>query len=113
MGSIFRLPVLEMDLEEALPRAKQHGVVIAGTSLQAAKSCYECDLMRPTWLLFGSEADGLSASSLAHLDQGIIIPMKGRTESLNVAMAATILLYEALRQREYSPLENSVQAPQY
>ncbi|KKC49358.1 MULTISPECIES: TrmH family RNA methyltransferase [Paenibacillus] len=102
MGSLFHLPVLEMDLAEALPKARERGMLLAGTSLQAARSCYECDFTGPVWLLFGNEAEGLSPQTLNQLDLGIIIPMKGRSESLNVAMAATVVLYEALRQREHA-----------
>ncbi|MNX81477.1 23S rRNA (uridine(2479)-2'-O)-methyltransferase [compost metagenome] len=102
MGSMFHLPVIEADLTEILPKAKEKGIRMAGTSLQAARICYEYDFMGPTWLLFGSEASGLSASVQAELDDALIIPMKGHAESLNVAMAASILLYEALRQREFS-----------
>ncbi|SDS21540.1 RNA methyltransferase, TrmH family [Paenibacillaceae bacterium GAS479] len=101
MGSLFHLPVLEGDLTELLPEARSKGMTIAGTSLQAARSCYECDFTGPLWLLLGNEADGLSQASLEQLDYGVIIPMKGRTESLNVAMAGTVVLYEALRQREF------------
>lgn len=101
MGSLFHLPVVEGDLAELLPEARAKGMTIAGTSLQAARSCYECDFTGPLWLLLGNEADGLSETSLQQLDYGVIIPMKGRTESLNVAMAATVVLYEALRQREF------------
>lgn len=101
MGSLFHLPVLEGDLAELLPEARSRGMKLAGTSLQAARGLYECDLTEPTWLLLGSEADGLSPLSLQQMDYGVLIPMKGRSESLNVAMAATIVLYEAMRQREF------------
>ncbi|WP_068620155.1 TrmH family RNA methyltransferase [Paenibacillus tuaregi] len=102
MGSLFHLPIVSGDLAEVLPQAKAKGFRLAGTSLQAAKVCYEYDFTGPTWLLFGSEASGLSAPVQALLDDALIIPMKGQSESLNVAMAASVLLYEALRQREYS-----------
>ncbi|WP_127570861.1 TrmH family RNA methyltransferase [Paenibacillus xylaniclasticus] len=100
MGSIFHLPIVEGDLEELLPRAKERGIRLAATSLQSAVSCYDCDWTGPTWLILGSESDGISAKVLALSDQSVIIPIRGRAESLNVAMAATVILYEALRQRE-------------
>jgi TrmH family RNA methyltransferase len=102
MGSLFHLPVLQGDLTEILPQAKAHGIRLAGTSLQAAVNCYTYDFTSSVWLLMGSEAKGLSAEVLALMDDGLIIPMHGQSESLNVAMAGSVLLYEVLRQREYS-----------
>ncbi|WP_308636022.1 TrmH family RNA methyltransferase [Paenibacillus silvisoli] len=102
MGSLFHLPVIEADLHALLPEAKQHGMKLVGTSLQASATCYGFDWTGPTWLLMGSESQGLSADVLTQVDANVIIPMHGHSESLNVAMASTILLYEALRQRSYS-----------
>ncbi|GGA48225.1 TrmH family RNA methyltransferase [Paenibacillus physcomitrellae] len=101
MGSLFHLPIVEGDLKELLPQAKERGVRIAGTSLQSARSCYEYDFTGAKWLVFGSEGGGLSKDTLALLDDAVIIPMKGRAESLNVAMAASVLLFEASRQRDF------------
>lgn len=103
MGSLFHVPVIEGDLGELLPAAKSGGLRLVGTSLQASANCYAHDWRGPTWLLMGSESDGLSEAALAQLDDRVIIPMKGQSESLNVAMAATVLLYEALRQRSFQP----------
>ncbi|SFI98354.1 RNA methyltransferase, TrmH family [Paenibacillus sp. UNC496MF] len=102
MGSLFHLPVVEGDLAELLPEAKTRGIHLVGTSLQATATCYSYDWRGPTWLLLGSESTGLSDEALAMVDTRMIIPMHGRSESLNVAMASTVLLYEALRQRRYA-----------
>lgn len=100
MGTLFYVPVVEADLAELLPEVRERGAKLYGTSLQAVKSCYECDLSGgETWLLFGNEGSGLSPSIEALVDEPIIIPMTGKAESLNVAMAATVLLFEAQRQR--------------
>lgn len=107
MGSLFHLPIVEGDLNELLPEAKNRGIRLAGTSLQASSNCYDYDFTGPVWLLLGSEANGLSAEVSALLDDALIIPMKGQAESLNVAMAASVLLYEALRQRDFSHKNNS------
>ncbi|MEC2344533.1 TrmH family RNA methyltransferase, partial [Paenibacillus barengoltzii] len=56
---------------------------------------------QPVWLLFGSEGGGLSPTVRELMDDGLLIPMRGQAESLNVAMAASVLLYEAMRQRYY------------
>lgn len=102
MGSLFHLPIIEGDLAELLPEAKSKGMIIAGTSLQATETCFSYDWRGPTWLLLGNESEGLSALSLEQVDANVIIPIHGSSESLNVAMAATVLLYEALRQRKYA-----------
>lgn len=99
MGALFHVPVLEGDLAQLLPAAKERGARIAGTSLQAAESCYSYDFREPVWLVFGNEGSGLSPDVAALVDRQLIIPMSGRAESLNVAMAATVLLFEAQRQR--------------
>ncbi|WP_219839033.1 RNA methyltransferase [Paenibacillus sp. R14(2021)] len=102
MGSLFHLPVVEGDLSVLLPEAKKRGIQLVGTSLQATATCYSYDWSGPTWLLLGSESNGLSEQALEMVDTRMIIPMHGKSESLNVAMASTVLLYEALRQRRYA-----------
>lgn len=99
MGALFHVPVLEADLVQLLPEAKNSGAAVAGTSLQASQSCYEYNFRRSVWLVFGNEGSGISPDVSALVDNNIIIPMTGRAESLNVAMAATVLLFEAQRQR--------------
>lgn len=103
MGSLFHLPVVVGDLPSLLEQAKQQGVRIVSTSLQAQSHCYGYDFTQPTWIILGNEAKGVSAQAAAFVDpeDQLIIPMRGQAESLNVAMAATVLLYEAQRQRYY------------
>ncbi|WP_336776847.1 TrmH family RNA methyltransferase [Paenibacillus sp. MMO-58] len=102
MGSLFHLPIIEADLAELLPEAQSNGIKLVGTSLQATHTCYTYDWTAGTWLLMGNESEGLSEAVRQAVDESVIIPMQGEAESLNVAMAATVLLYEALRQRKYS-----------
>lgn len=102
MGSLFHLPIIEGELRPLIEQAKQQGIHIVGTSLQATQNCYEYSWKQGSWLVMGSEGDGLSAEVEALVNQTVIIPMAGQSESLNVAMATTVLLYEALRQRQYS-----------
>lgn len=102
MGSLFHLPVIEGDLTELLPEARRRGIRLIGTSLQAESSCYSQDWKPGTWLVMGSESRGLSSEVASLLDDSVRIPMRGGSESLNVAMATTVLLYEALRQREFT-----------
>ncbi|MNO60994.1 23S rRNA (uridine(2479)-2'-O)-methyltransferase [compost metagenome] len=99
MGSMFHLPVVEGDLSEILPQARDNGALLVSTSLQGEESCYQHDFHGSQWLLIGSEGKGISAETARLVDKSIIIPMAGRAESLNAAMAATILLFEGMRQR--------------
>ncbi|GGF61272.1 23S rRNA methyltransferase [Paenibacillus albidus] len=101
MGSMFHLPVVEGDLREILPQARERGALLVSTSLQGEESCYEHDFHGSQWLLIGSEGKGISPETAQMVDKSIIIPMAGRAESLNAAMAATILLFEGMRQRGY------------
>jgi len=67
--------------------------------LQAEYSCYSYDFTQPVWLVIGNEGKGISDTTAQLVDDAITIPMQGQAESLNAAMAATILLFEAMRQR--------------
>lgn len=90
-------------MAEILPQARQRGVMLVSTSLQGVDSCYSHDFRSGSqWLLIGSEGRGISPETAQQVDKSIIIPMKGRAESLNAAMAATILLFEAMRQRGFN-----------
>ncbi|MCJ8014339.1 RNA methyltransferase [Paenibacillus sp. KQZ6P-2] len=102
MGSIFHLPVVEGDLLELLPEAKESGVRVVSTSLKATSTCYGYDFTGPSWLLVGNEAKGVSEAAQQLVDDSLIIPMKGQAESLNVAMASTVMLFEAMRQRDFN-----------
>lgn len=99
MGSLFHLTIVHGDLAPWLTAAAERGAQVVGTSLAAHDSCYELDLTRPSWLVFGSEGAGVSPAVEALVTRRVVIPMPGRAESLNVAMAATVLLFEAARQR--------------
>lgn len=101
MGSLFHLPIVEARLEDALPQARERGWQIISTDLDAESNCYECDFRRPTWIIVGNEGSGVSEIARSFVGRRVTIPMPGQAESLNVAMAATVLLYEALRQRRF------------
>ncbi len=99
MGSLFHVPVLEADLAEVLPAAKEQGMKLVSTSLQAEVSCYEYDFRSGGWIVIGNEGKGISAETAVLVEEHVLIPMQGQAESLNAAMAATVLLFEAMRQR--------------
>ena len=100
MGSAFRLPhVRGISADEVLARLRARGVTTLAAVAGEADAYDAADLTRPVALLLGREADGLSAALAARADRRITIPMAGRAESLNVAVAAGVLLFEAARQR--------------
>ncbi|KKO50888.1 TrmH family RNA methyltransferase [Paenibacillus sp. DMB20] len=101
MGSVFHLPIIEGELTELLPRAREKGARLVTTSLEGKTSAFHYDFTGFCWIVIGSEGSGVSPEAAALVDDAIIIPMPGRAESLNAAMAASVLLFEALRQREY------------
>jgi TrmH family RNA methyltransferase len=95
MGSIFHLSVFdEVDLKEAIPQMKKRGFRILGTHVKEGKSIDRLQPARKTCLLMGSEAEGLSKGLVELSDEIVHIPCQGETESLNVAVAGGILLYE-------------------
>lgn len=103
MGALFHLPlvadVAETDLL-ALLRDKQ--LPLLATALDAqATACFAADLSGRGAFVFGNEGAGVSPALLAAAAQKLFIPMPGKAESLNVATAAAVLLFEALRQRTY------------
>ncbi|WP_201305409.1 TrmH family RNA methyltransferase [Paenibacillus puerhi] len=99
MGSLFHLPIVAADLTECLPQAAEAGIQVVGTSLQGAVPMYECDLRPATWIVIGNEGQGVSEAVSELVERHVLIPMQGRAESLNAAMAATVMLFEAARQR--------------
>lgn len=103
MGSAFRLPHLTLrSLDEAVAWLRARGVrVVAAVapSSRGAVACFEADLRGPLALLLGNEGRGLDASALALADARVTIPLRGAVESLNVGVAAGVLLFEAARQR--------------
>jgi TrmH family RNA methyltransferase len=93
------MTVVEAELLPLFAEARSRGVRLVNTSLQAQRTCYDADFTGPTWFVLGNEGKGVSPEVAAQIDEHVIIPMKGQAESLNVAMAATVLLFEAMRQR--------------
>jgi len=97
-GSIFAVPVLEMTDTAALVDAlKAAGLRVLATTLDGETSLDDADLSVPTAWLFGPEAHGLSDDVAALADARVRIPMVGSAESLNVAAAAAICLYQSSR----------------
>ncbi|MEU0496230.1 RNA methyltransferase [Mycobacterium sp. NPDC006124] len=97
-GSIFSVPVVEAPDTLSLVRDMVYaGLVVMAATLDGERSIDELDLAVPTAWLFGSEAHGLPVDVAEAADVRVRIPMRGSAESLNVAAAAAICLYESSR----------------
>lgn len=100
MGGVFRLPVTRSrNPLTTLAAWQSAGVTVAAAVPHDGVSIYDLDLTRPLVVLMGGEGPGLSDEVVASADARISIPMSGAVESLNVAVAAALILYEARRQR--------------
>jgi TrmH family RNA methyltransferase len=100
MGSTFRLPVAREPDAAAVVAALQRGSLrVAATIPRGGAPMHDVDFADGVALLVGGEGEGLSAMLVDAADLTISIPMSGHVESLNVAVAAAVLIYEARRQR--------------
>lgn len=93
-GSHFHIPVVRGDLDEWIDRLQEVNVKVFGTALEEAVSYKEVDVKDAFALIVGNEGSGISPQLLAKTDQNVIIPIFGGAESLNVAVATGILLYQ-------------------
>jgi TrmH family RNA methyltransferase len=96
-GSAFRLPVVALPVEDAFNALRDHGVRIFAAVARGGDS--EADLRGPSALLVGNEGSGLPEAWIAQADAQVTIPFTGAVESLNAAIAGSVLLYDAMRQR--------------
>jgi TrmH family RNA methyltransferase len=100
-GSLFHLPVVrELTLRDAVRGLRSLGLAIVAASADGDVSLHQAELSGPVAILFGNEARGLPEDAVRLVDSTIRIPIAGRAESLNLAAAATVVLFEAARQRE-------------
>lgn len=100
MGSIFRVPFIYVqDFGEAVSECQKSGVKVYAAHLDGNNTYLGEDYSMPTAFLIGNEGNGLTDDITKQADTLIRIPMEGEVESLNAAIACTILTYEAVRQR--------------
>lgn len=100
MGSIFRVPFIYVDdLRKTVVLLKKHKIYIYAAHLAGIKDYDEEDYKGAVGFLIGNEANGLDAETANLADSYIRIPMLGKVESLNAAVASSILMFEAARQR--------------
>jgi RNA methyltransferase, TrmH family len=99
-GSALRLPVgTAADAASAVADARRHGCRIVATVPRGGRSLYDTDLRGAAAILIGGEGPGLDPDLIAQADTTLTIPMRAPVESLNAAVAAAVIVYEALRQR--------------
>ncbi|MFO7820195.1 MAG: 23S rRNA (guanosine(2251)-2'-O)-methyltransferase RlmB [Halanaerobacter sp.] len=99
-GAVEYLPVAQVtNLARTIDRLKEEGFWIAGADLEAEQSCYKADLTGSLGLVIGNEGSGMRRLVKEKCDFLIKMPMEGQIESLNASVAAGILIYESLRQR--------------
>lgn len=99
MGSVLRIPIWEnVDFEEVLQWAKTKNLVTTCADINSEKNYTEIDWKKSRLLIFGSEAHGLSSEERKKVEEDLFIPMENNVESLNLAVACGVILFEAKRQ---------------
>jgi len=99
-GAVEYMKVAKVgNINNAIAELKEKGVWIYGTAAEGSVPMYQADLTGPAAIVIGNEGDGMSQLVRKNCDMLVHIPMKGRISSLNASAAASILLYEAVRQR--------------
>lgn len=98
-GALFNIALVKSDTDSFLAWASQHDVSLIGTTLEHACDYREANFDRASIMLMGTEQSGLSAPLLAACDQRVKIPMRGKTNSLNLAVASGVMLYEATNRK--------------
>lgn len=98
-GSIFRVPLIAATADECFTSLRGAGVRVLSTAPKGVEAAHETALAGAVALVIGNEGAGVPANIAARADEHIAIPCPGPVESLNAAVAASVLLYEASRQR--------------
>lgn len=105
-GQWFRLPMtVTPNLQDVVTQCQAQGIQVVATLPDAPLSYWDIDLRCPTLILLGNEAAGLQADLANQADRQVKIPLMPAVESLNVAIAAALMLYEARRQRRQADLQ--------
>lgn len=100
MGAIYRVKIIEVqNLVKTIKEMKKHKIKVYATDLKTDKSIYDVNYERSA-IVIGNEAKGVSNEVLEESSERIKIPMIGKTESLNAAVATSVILYEAFRSTE-------------
>lgn len=100
MGASFRIPIWkDVDFPDVLDWARINNLTTVCADINAEKSYVEIDFKRPVLIVFGSEAHGLSESERNLINESVTIPLENEVESLNLAVACGVILFEIKRQK--------------
>jgi len=102
-GALFRLPTVKRAIAEAMAEIKSRGVRVLATSSHKGTALWDADLRGPVAIMIGGEGAGVPKKIMAEADDLIAIPQSDKLESLNAGIAASVVLYEAARQRKNQP----------
>ena len=102
IGCIFTNKIAMASTSEIISFLKENNIPIYAASLQASIAYHTQNFTKPTAIVVGTEATGLSKQWLENSEQNIMIPMQGQIDSLNVSVSAAILIFEVKRQRNFS-----------
>ncbi len=99
-GALTKINICrEKSLVTAIKYLKAHGIRVFGADMNGAKAIADVDFNMPCAIVMGAEGEGISDPILRLCDENIKIPMRGKTESLNVSVSAGVILYEVIKQR--------------
>lgn len=102
LGTIFTMPVVTSTTDDTITWLRSNKIKMFGTALNAVRFYHEMQFHLPAAIIMGSEASGLSRKWLDEADWLIRIPMLGKIDSMNVSASAAIVIFEALRQRNFA-----------
>jgi RNA methyltransferase, TrmH family len=99
-GSLFRIPFARIKLAEVMPKLREKGIRLTATSSHKGVSLPQAKLSTPIAIFIGNEGAGIAKDLIAQMDEIFVVPHAPQVESLNAAVATSIVLYEASRQRK-------------
>lgn len=98
-GTLFTVPVVQISNQQALDWLRKNNIKVLAATPSASKVFSDSELRESVAIAVGTEDEGLSDFWLSHADEKVLIPMKGKVNSLNVAASVAIIAYEVVRQR--------------
>ncbi len=105
MGSLFHIPVIiTEDFNGLLNELRSKGMLLIAAHTRDSLPCWQADMSGELAIIIGNEGNGLSDNILELADMTVMIPMTGKAESLNASAAASMLIYECMRQREINKI---------
>ena len=100
-GSIFHIPIYQANLEETIPKLKEMHYKIWASTLENARNYRHFEVPEKTAIIFGNEGRGIDETYIEMADERVVIPIFGQAESLNVSVAAGILMYYIRNETSY------------